>query len=242
GEDLLDEARRVLDGVERLHTFAAQSARGQRGRLRLGKFTAQELFHDLPGALRDFRQNHPNVDVRLIDSLRGSGGFAEDLLRGRLDIAFFSVPAPPELDVVELMRIPFVALVPATHPLASRRSVSLARLAAEDWVETPPGYGSRRQVERALAARGLTRRVVAEISAVPGIPAYVAAEIGISVIPEIIEPEGCAVLRVTDPIEPWTVSLATRRGGCARPLVGALVEVLRSHVRPAHDSHRSRLS
>ena len=172
------------------------------------------------------------MDVRLIDAREGSTGLTDDLLRGRLDIAFFSLPtpAPAALETIELIQGSYVALVAEAHPLASRGSVSLAELAEESWVTAPPGFGSSIQIERALTERALSRRVAAEIGSVPGIPAYVAAGIGVAVVPPIIDPTGCAVLQLTDAIPPWTLSLAVRRPATSRPLVAELIDVLRAHA------------
>ena len=238
GEDLLTEARRILDGVERLHALASETASGHRGRLTLGTFTGQDLVHDLPSALRAFRVSRPNVDLRLISSQRGSTGYAEDLIRGRLDVAFFSLTPPPELDVFELLEVPYVALVAESHPLATAPTVSLARLASEPWIDSPPGYGGRVGVEHALAERRLRRQVVAEIADVPAIPVYVAAGMGVAVVPDIIDPEGCAKLALAEPIAPWAVTLATRPNATDRPAVASLIEELRSHTR---QHHRERL-
>jgi DNA-binding transcriptional LysR family regulator len=238
GEELLTEARRILDAVERLHVLASETASGQRGRLTLGTFTGQDLVHDLPSALRAFRISRPHVDLRLVSSQRGSTGYAEDLIRGRLDVAFFALTPPPELDVVELLDVPYVALVPESHTSATRPTVSLVRLASEPWIDSPPGYGSRIGVDHALAERGLRRQVVAEIADVLAIPGYVATGMGVAVVPDIIDPVGCAKLALAEPIPPWTISLATRPNATDRPAVAALIEELRSHVR---QQHRERL-
>jgi DNA-binding transcriptional LysR family regulator len=238
GEELLVEARRILDGVERLHALASETASGHRGRLTLGVFTGQDLVHDLPSALRAFRISRPNVDLRLISSQRGSTGYAEDLIRGRLDVAFFALTPPPELDVVELLEVPYVALVAQSHAFASAPTVSLAHLASEPWIDSPPGYGGRVGVEHALAERGLRRQVVAEIADVLAIPGYVATGMGVAVVPDIIDSAGCAKLALAEPIPPWSVSLATRPNASERPAVSALIDELRSHTR---EQHRARL-
>jgi DNA-binding transcriptional LysR family regulator len=238
GEELLTEARRILDAVERLHVLASETASGQRGRLTLGTFTGQDLVHDLPSALRAFRVTRPHVDLRLISSQRGSTGYAEDLIRGRLDVAFFALTPPPELDVVELLKVPYVALVAQSHTFATDPTVSLTRLASEPWIDSPPGYGGRVGVEHALAERGLRRQVIAEIADVLAIPGYVATGMGVAVVPDIIDPVGCAKLALAEPIAPWTVTLATRPNATDRPAVAALIEELRSHTR---QQHRERL-
>jgi DNA-binding transcriptional LysR family regulator len=238
GEELLTDARRILDAVERLHVLATETSSGQRGRLTLGTFTGQDLVHDLPSAVLDFRITHPHVDLRLVSSERGSTGYAEDLIRGRLDVAFFALTPPPELDVVELLQVPYVALVAQSHPLANDPAVSLARLAPEPWIDSPAGYGGRIGLENALAQRRLRRQVVAEIADVLAIPGYVATGMGVAVVPDIIDPSGCAKLALAEPIPPWTVNLATRPDATDRPAVAALIDALRSHTR---QQHRQRL-
>jgi DNA-binding transcriptional LysR family regulator len=234
GEELLSDARRILDGVERLHVLASETASGQRGRLTLGTFTGQDLVHDLPSALQAFRTARPHVDLRLVSSQRGSTGYAEDLIRGRLDVAFFALSPPPELDVVELLQVPYVALVGASHPFATESEIGLDRLAPQPWVDTPPGYGSRVGVEHALAHHGLRRQVIAEIADVLAIPRYVATGMGVAIVPDIIDPSGCVKLALTEPIAPWTVNLATRPDATDRPAVAALIDALRSHTRERH--------
>jgi DNA-binding transcriptional LysR family regulator len=238
GEELLTDARRILDAVERLHVLATETSSGQRGRLALGTFTGQDLVHDRPSAVLDFRITHPHVDLRLVSSERGSTGYAEDLIRGRLDVAFFALTPPPELDVVELLQVPYVALVGQSHPFATDPAVSLARLAPEPWIDSPAGYGGRIGLENALAQRRLRRQVVAEIADVLAIPGYVATGMGVAVVPDIIDPSGCAKLALAEPIPPWTVNLATRPDATDRPAVAALIDALRSHTR---QQHRQRL-
>lgn len=238
GEELLIYAQQILDAVERLHVHASETASGQRGRLTLGTFIGQDLVHDLPSALRDFRATHPHVDLRLVLSPRGSSGYAEDLLRGRLDMAFYALTPPPELDVVKLLEVPYVALVEPSHPFAADTVVSLAQLAPEPWVDSPAGYGNRVGVEEALAQRRLRRQVVAEVADVLAIPKYVATGLGVAVVPDIIDPSGCVKLTLAERIGPWTANLATRPNAKERPAVADLIDVLQSHTRQQRQQRR----
>jgi DNA-binding transcriptional LysR family regulator len=61
---------------------------------------------------------------------------------------------------------------------------------------------------------------------------------GVAVVPDIIDPVGCAKLELAEPIPPWSVSLATRPNATDRPAVAALIAELRSHTR---QHHRERL-
>ena len=80
--------------------------------------------------------------------------------------------------------------------------------------------------------------MVAEIADVLAIPGYVATGMGVAVVPDIIDPSGCAKLALAEPIAPWTVNLATRPNADDRPMVAALIDALRSNTR---QQHRQRL-
>ena len=238
GEELLIEARRILDAVERLHALASETASGQRGRLTLGTFTGQDLVHDLPSALRAFRITHPQVDLRLVSSQRGSTGYAEDLIRGQ---ARRGVLRPDPTARTRCRRAPRGPLRRArrtqSHPLATEPTVSLARSHRTvdrfaGWIWQPHRAGTRPRQHR------LRRQVVAEIADVLAIPGYVATGMGVAVVPDIIDPSGCAKLTLAEPIAPWTVNLATRPNASDRPTVAALIDALRSHTR---QQHRQRL-
>lgn len=230
GAALVPEAQAVLDGAERMRIVGDETGRGRRGRLRVGTFIAMESFADLPGAVRELRADFPHVDLSLVASVRGSTGLADDLEHGRLDVAFFALPVSAGLETVELARFPYIALLPRKHPLAGRAAVTLRQLADSPWVDVLPGYGNRVQVEQALAERGLTRTVTAEVAALPSVRQYVAAGFGVSVVPAMGETAGCAVVPISDPLPEWTISLATRRGGLTRPPVARLVELLRARA------------
>jgi DNA-binding transcriptional LysR family regulator len=89
---------------------------------------------------------------------------------------------------------PFVAIVPETHPLASRPTVRLSELVTERWIDSPAGYAARIVFDRVLADAGLTRVISAEVGDAGEIPKLVAAGLGIAVIPELIYRAGPPVV------------------------------------------------
>lgn len=221
GEDLLASARSIIDGWASMRETAAESTAGVRGRLSIGTFTAMPLM-DLPRVLGRFRRDFPLVDVHLTASPSGSTGLVDDVLQGRLDLAFTTVPPPAGLIAHELAQVPYVALVPEGHELAGVGAVDLATLAELPWVDVLPGYGNRVQVDRVLAQRGLSRRIVAEIEAMPSIPEYVAAGLGVAVIPEGVDSPGCMSLPIVDMPESWILSLVVGARAARRRHVDAL--------------------
>lgn len=89
-----------------------------------------------------------------------------------------------------------------------------------------PGYGNRMQLETQLAQRGITRRVSAELGELPDVPRYVAAGIGVAVVPEVVDTRGCVVVPLSDAVPAWTVSLTAGRSAGRRPHVRALLDAI----------------
>jgi len=220
GEAVLREARGAVDAIDRMRD-AARGDGELRGIVRVGIFTNLTMM-DLPGIMGAFHRRHPLVDLRLGPSPSGSTGLAEEVRQGRLDIAFVGLPDRlPGLLEHELAVSPFVALLPASHPLAGRVEVSLSELAEEQWVDAREGFGNRVTLDRELAARGIVRHVPTELSDLGEIPRFVAARLGVAALPEltVIPAEGAVVVPLRERIE-W------RLGTIARPRPSAAAAAL----------------
>jgi DNA-binding transcriptional LysR family regulator len=211
GLAVLPEARRLLATAERMR-LAANGEAGLTGTVRFGTFSALPVL-DLPRQLAAYAAAHPAVEVRLSTSSTGSAGLVADLRAGRLDVAL--VALPPDLTgglaLTPLARYPFAALLPAGHPLAGRAAVRLPDLADEPFVDSPPGFGHRVLSDRAFAAAGVARSVRTEIADLPSLGAYVAAGLGVAVVPAaLVAPQdGVVVVPLAAPFA-WEVALATR--------------------------------
>ncbi|PZE65028.1 LysR family transcriptional regulator [Curtobacterium sp. MCBD17_021] len=210
GEDLLPHARAVLESLDRMRDLAAVSDAELRGRVRLGIFTSMDVV-DLTGVLRGFRQRHPLVSVELMTSPTGTTGLVQDLVAGRLDLAYTGLPTTPSGVVVEPLRVlPFRVFVAADHLLAGRGSVSLADLADEPFVDTAHGFGNRMILDAALERLGIRRRVVAEMNDMPAVVRFASAGIGVGVVPDSGVRFDGAVLELEDEVEPLRIGLAMR--------------------------------
>jgi DNA-binding transcriptional LysR family regulator len=132
------------------------------------------------------------------DAVRGNQG----TLRGAIDIG--------SMTAVAVMDLPALLLVPTGHRLASRRRVALHELADEEFVDFPPGSGSRDLVDQAFTAAGVRRRVSVEAD-IASAAAYVRCGLGITLLPEFAVPDtpDLSVLAVGDETLRWTLSIAT---------------------------------
>lgn len=126
-----------------------------------------------------------------------------------------------------LASFPYVAVLPEAHPLARGEGpVALTELADDDWIDVLPGFGNRVQLDRELDRLGITRHVVAEVGELAAVPEYVAAGLGVAVIPDVVPTTGCHVHPVAEDLPPWTVSLTVGAAAVHRRHVRAVVEAI----------------
>jgi DNA-binding transcriptional LysR family regulator len=155
--EVLAYARRVLADTGDLARWVASLRSGEVGRLRVGMIDAAALHH-FPDVLRAFRDDHPDVDLRL--TVGPSGELLDQLTRGALDLAVVVDPpgAHPGLDLEPLVDEPLVVVAPDGTP--AEHVDDPTRWGP--WVLFPEGSHTRSVIARELRARGAAVEVVAE--------------------------------------------------------------------------------
>ncbi|MFT3801574.1 MAG: LysR family transcriptional regulator [Burkholderiaceae bacterium] len=132
GAAFLDEARQILQRIDRASQMARVVAKGKRGRLEIGT-TSSLVYREVPRVVRRFGDEAPDVDVQLIEM--SSADQIDHLLRGQLHAGFVNGDtSPPKLASLALRADEFVACLPVDHPLAGRRQVGLKALADQRFV------------------------------------------------------------------------------------------------------------
>lgn len=234
GLSLVPEARAVVDAVDRLRSIAAENASGIRGRVRVGIFSNLDVL-DLPRLLGEYHRRHPLVDLVLSVSATGSTGLAAELRHGRIDIALLGLPIADlaGLYTVTVAESAFVALLPHGHPLAAREHTGghplvPSDLAGERFVDTPSGFGNRVIVDRAFDAAGVARRVSTETIDLTAVPGFVAAGLGVAIVPSLtlVRPPGVAVVPMDERGFSWLLTAAARGRHDRSPAVAAFVGLL----------------
>ena len=110
-----------------------------------------------------------------------------------------------------------MVVLPSDHPLAGRREIPLAELQDEQWVDNDFSRGACRQaVLDACAAPGFSPAFHIETHDYPSAIAFVAAGVGITVLPRLstaMLPPGVCAVPAVDPA-PWR-RIMLRRGTVA---------------------------
>ncbi|GHH54002.1 MULTISPECIES: LysR family transcriptional regulator [Gammaproteobacteria] len=186
GEAFLLDVRRVLADVDAAVESVQRAARGERGRLRLG-FTASAAFNPVvPKLIRHFQRAWPQVTIVLLET--NTVGLLKAMESGQLDAAFIrpSSLTPVGLNLLHFPDEPMKIALPAAHRLAGRARLPLSALAGEPFILFPRSFGPSLYDEIAQACRlaGFTLQVSQEAPQMASICNLVAAELGVSVVPQ----------------------------------------------------------
>ncbi len=191
GQLFLPEARRTLAAAQEAEHVLEQLRGGLRGEVRLGLIqTPRHIIVQPARLIAEFRTRHPGVTVSV--QAAGSVKHAEDLRKGRLDVAFviLTPEATTGLDLYTLASEKMQMLCSADHPLAERDQVELIELVDQPFIETPSSWGNRQANDAAFFRAGLTRRIAYEIGDAAGLASLVKHGLGVAIGPmSFINPE-----------------------------------------------------
>jgi DNA-binding transcriptional LysR family regulator len=209
GETLLLEGKRTLAQAARaIETTRATAAE----RVAVGFYgsAGSALLADV---LREFSKRHPSVSVTVRELLLGS---IDDILAGKVDVAFTRLlPGQANLEIAILAHESRLVVLPVSHPLARRKSLTFAELREERFITNPvvhtDGAPSRWLAEQ--RRHGLPGRVAAQAASIQEILALVATGRGVSLVPSSVARHyrraDISYVAVTD-ADPAVVSLAWR--------------------------------
>lgn len=183
GRRFLRYAERAVAEIEQGKKKIEEYLDPERGTVNIGLATGVSA-PSLPIALSQFREEHPAIGFQLIQ------GALADLLAaidgGRLDIAFCA-PVPTDHESVRgeiFYRERLVAVLPADHPLAEERVLSLSQLRTEPFLSFRRGLPLHDDVLKACEAAGFRPRFAFQGEDVNTIKALVAAGFGVALLPE----------------------------------------------------------
>jgi DNA-binding transcriptional LysR family regulator len=189
----------------------------------------------LPPAFERWHERYPGTTITLREYAHRRA--LDDAVRvGVGDIAVG--PRPPEWrgPVVELGWEEFVAVLPASDPLArNKRPVALEHLADRDWVLFGPDHGLSELILGTCARAGFAPRRTVQTGQVAAAAHLAAAGLGVTIIPSNIVPTGlgAAIRSLKPPLARQLVAF-TRQD--FSPLAVAFLDVLKEQTwsrRPA---------
>lgn len=183
GKVFLEHALIALEAID----FAAKQVEEyldpEQGTIKIGFPTSLASFL-LPTVISAFKKEHPNVSFHL---RQGSYRYLINAVKNReLNLVFLG-PVPKKDEIIDtkiLFTEKISALLPATHPLATKKEIQLADLRNEPFVLFPDGFILNKVVVDACKSVGYTPIVSSEGEDMDALKGLVAAGMGVTLLPE----------------------------------------------------------
>lgn len=221
GAALLARARAADADLRELQSGAVKT-------LRLGVFPSVGA-RIVPPLLRRLAEQWPEVDVLLVEEA-SDRRLLEQVEAAELDLAFAMLPLEEgPFTAVEVLRDPYVVLIPANSPLAERTRP----LGPRELGELPLiGFRhSQAYPEAFLRATGIAARVRFRIDDNETLVGLVAAGLGAALVPRLaVDParEDVVQLEIAAKLPPRLIAIAWHRDRERAQAAAALVEIARA--------------
>jgi LysR family transcriptional regulator, hca operon transcriptional activator len=131
GRAFLDHARLSVSQAEAATEAARRAAQPAKPAFSIGFLTGQEVDW-LPHAPGILRNELPDIEIRVSSGF--STDLANDLQRGKLDVAFMRREPKPDLEYRLLREEPLVVVLPSDHPLAAGDAIDPHALVTKTFI------------------------------------------------------------------------------------------------------------
>ncbi len=239
GETVLPIVERLLQECDNLLRAGADFARSGVGALTIAA-THSQARYALPAAVRDFRAQHPQVQLHLHQGTPQQ--VAMMLLEGQADIGIATEALADYSDLLALpcYRWTHTIVVPPGHPLdqdrQAGRTLSLQRLNEFPLITYESGYTGRSHIDDAFAKAGLKPDIVLVAMDADVIKTYVELGMGVGIVAAIaFDDERDLHLRAIDGRHLFAANmtrLAIRRGSYLRDYVYAFIATFAPPLTP----------
>lgn len=234
GELLRDYAERVCNLRVEIRTALTELRQLQRGRVRIGANETGVLY--LLPLISRYRQGYPSIRVEVVRSL--ARNIPSELLKRSLDLGVLSYPpAEPPLASVVVYRDRLSFIVYPSHPLASRRRVSIQELGQEVFAahNVPSPY--RERVLRTFEKHRVPLHMDIELPTVESIKKFVQMRQAVALVPRMCIEEELAAGAVVEVEIPELrierkLRVVYRRGDPLSHAARAFLELVTSGKKP----------
>ena len=223
GEKLLEITRRLFENETQARDLLTESRATRSGSLRIVADSAQHVLK----ILARFREKYPGVAVTI------SGGNTETVIESlfsyEADIGVLGeLPPARDFETISLNSTPISAFAAATHPISSRKSLSFKDLLTLPLVMREVGSKTRKKLEEAAAAKGITFTPAIVAEGREAVREIVASGVGVGFVSVAEFGEDARLVRIPLEeedqmmMEETLICLRERRGG---KLVSAFLEI-----------------
>ncbi len=177
---LYEEVDRIFAGIHQLSRAVDVVKREEHAQLIVGVLPAL-AGPFIQQATMLFLRQHPTVFVSV--KVRASMVLADWLATRQIDVGVLNARVDhPDLALEPLLCHPLVCILPTSHRLAQKRSLTLDDLGGEPFVAFDNSVEIRRTVDQLFEQSGVTPRYVLEATSAPTLCEFVAAGLGLSLV------------------------------------------------------------
>ncbi|KAA6449429.1 LysR family transcriptional regulator [Bacillus swezeyi] len=199
GRLFFEQSRHIVKDMDHLQNNMADLLLGEAGHIRLGA-VEPIASSQLPRILGKFLADYPKIRVSV--DIANSATLGERLIQGDLDLAVCSTPAMgTDLYFEPLYAEELAVLMPEGHPAGKNESIHLKDIRDHRLLITASNCTYRKKVEIAFQELPGSQMNTMEVGSMTALKNYVAAGLGIALIPKSIispPPTGTAVCLIKD--------------------------------------------
>jgi LysR family carnitine catabolism transcriptional activator len=213
GKAFYPVARRLLADWEQSLQDVRNHFALRRGKLDIAAMPTYTT-NALPRILAAFHGQYPDINVTIHDVI--AENVVEMVSEGRCELGVTFDPGDaPNLKFQPLFSDRFVAILPAEHPLLSRKKLRWPDLLAYPHISLQRPAGTRALIDQALAEKGLVLTPAFESHQLVSIGRMVNEGLGLSVVPSTsqaqMEEMGLVCRAISSPVITHQLGVITRR-------------------------------
>lgn len=232
GIEIVDSARRIIDEANRICELSKQTRDPMARAIHLGVIPTLGPYY-LPHVLPNIHGRFPNLRLLLREEMTPQ--ILAHLTEGKLDAGLLALPLPiddPAMEMVQLFSEPFLAAVPANHPLAAETEVHISELVHAGLLLLEEGHCLRNQALEVCGLEGLDYEEIRATS-LETLRQMVSMGLGVTLIPALAGMQSHdigtrVVLRpLASPGASRIIGLVWRRRSPSAPTMQALAKSLK---------------
>jgi len=233
GEAILKVAGEILKKVENIKQVSQEFSDNSKGSLSIAT-THTQARYALPEVIDEFIHEFPNVSLHMHQGTPMQ--ISEMAANGTVDFAIATEAMEHFSDLVMFpcYRWNRSVVVPKTHPLAHRSSITIEELASFPLVTYVFGFTGRSKLDDAFTEKGLTPQVVFTAADTDVIKTYVRLGLGVGIVASMsIEPgldDDLVAIDASHLFEASVTKVGIRKGTFMRAYMYRFIEKFAPHL------------
>ena len=221
GEILLPAVREFIEKENRIYELAAEAKGLLVGSVTIAAYSSIST-HWLPEVIRDFEQDYPQIEIRLMEGIRQE--VTRWLDEKKADIGFLSYQEPMPYEWTPLNYDEMLAVLPKDHPYASKERYPLINCETDSFIM--PALGRDDDVVSLFERNGIKLNIHFTTLENFATMAMIEKGLGMSVMNNLItEKWNCDVVKIpVDPPSRITLGLAGPSYKQASPAVKRFIK------------------